>query len=400
MWSIVFLLACQGAVAQSDSAPSAHELVEPFQVFDNLYYVGIFRVSAHLLSTSEGLILIDTTFDEDADTVLENIRKVGFDPKDIKYILVTHAHGDHVGGARRIQEATGATVGMARKDWELLESRERSGSPIPKRDWVVKEGDTLTLGDTTLKFYVTPGHTPGVLSMTYTVYDQGKPYKALTFGGPGLNFRGVENAELFLDSVKRLLALKNMQVSIPPHAKLNDGFAKARALAKRKPGDPHPFVTPGELKSWLESLGEQAQGKLDLEKNPDAYFKPRGDFMAAKASSTVGGNLPVGVIDGNYATRWSSQHKEDPQWIAVEMKKAREIHAITIRWESASASEYEVLISMDGQSWNSVATIRDGLQGEKRTLAFTPSKAKFIKVLGTKRAVPTFGYSIFEISVE
>ena len=242
---------------------------EPFQIFDNLYYVGLQRVGAHLLTTSDGLILIDATFDNLAYQVLDNIRKLGFDPEDIRYIICTHAHIDHAGGVKRIQEASGAQVVMAQGDWDLMEAAETSESfrfPSVPRGIVAREGDSITLGDTTLQLFLTPGHTPGVLTMRYDVHDGEKSYRALTFGGPGLNFQGVERAEMFLRTIDKLRAMEGVEVHIPPHPFLNDEFEKAAKLKARKPGDRHPFVEPREFQEFLENLAERGRQKLAREK--------------------------------------------------------------------------------------------------------------------------------------
>src|SRR5262245_15851215 len=85
----------------------------PFKIFDNLYYVGMQTVCAYLVTTNAGLVLIDTTWEETADAVLKNIRTLGFNPSDIKYIFVTHSHTDHLGGAAKIKQISGARVGMS-----------------------------------------------------------------------------------------------------------------------------------------------------------------------------------------------------------------------------------------------------------------------------------------------
>jgi len=163
--------------------------IAPFKVFDNLYYVGPGYVSVWLLTTPQGDILFDSAQEPYVDHVIANIRKVGVDLKDIKYILLSHGHLDHFGGAARIQELSGARVGALEEDWKMIEQvgskPAQDGSPpprVPKRDMVFKEGDTLVLGDQTLKFHQHPGHTPGVLSTEgITVYDGGKPYKAFVW---------------------------------------------------------------------------------------------------------------------------------------------------------------------------------------------------------------------------
>ena len=95
--------------------------IEPFKVFDNLYYVGPGYVSVWLLTTPEGNILFDTAQEPYVDHVIDNIRKVGVDPKSIKYIILSHGHLDHVGGAAKIQEASGARVAAAEEDWKMIE---------------------------------------------------------------------------------------------------------------------------------------------------------------------------------------------------------------------------------------------------------------------------------------
>ena len=118
-----------------------------------------------MLKTSDGLILIDTLYSEFTDHILRSMRELGLNPRDIKYVIVTHGHFDHVAGAKPVQTISGARVGMADADWTLLEQdakAKRLNFELPRRDLVIRDGDKLTLGDTTLKFYITPGHTPGL----------------------------------------------------------------------------------------------------------------------------------------------------------------------------------------------------------------------------------------------
>src|SRR5262245_43509484 len=151
----------------SQSRNVEYQKVPPLKVFDNLYYVGPGSVSVWLIPTTDGLILIDTAEEPLVDHVIDSIRKVGFDPSNIKYILLSHGHLDHFGGAAKIQKLSGARVATLEEDWQLIEkaaaSPGRGGAPppaAPKRDMVIKEGDTVTLGKTSLKVYKLPGHTP------------------------------------------------------------------------------------------------------------------------------------------------------------------------------------------------------------------------------------------------
>src|SRR5881296_3494451 len=198
--------------------------VEPFKVFDNLYYIGPGYVSVWLLTTPEGNILFDTAQEPYVDFVVNNIRKVGVDLKSIKYIILSHGHLDHFGGAAKIQEASGARVVAVEEDWKMIEqvgSRAGArGGPaprVPKRGMVVKEGDTLSVGGQTLKFHQTPGHTPGVLTTEgITVYDRGTAYKAIVWGGAGYR-GGLAEAEQAVKSADNVAQIKGVQVNLQIH---------------------------------------------------------------------------------------------------------------------------------------------------------------------------------------
>ena len=130
-----------------------------------MYYIGIGWVSAYLVDTGDGLIMIDALYGDFVDTAIEDIKGLGFDPEDLEYILVTHGHFDHVGGAGEFQQQFGAQVVMTEADWELTEAFFGSSEQALVRDVVVSDGDEIVLGNTTVRFYVRSGHTAGVLSL-------------------------------------------------------------------------------------------------------------------------------------------------------------------------------------------------------------------------------------------
>jgi metallo-beta-lactamase class B len=247
--------------------------VPPFKIFDNLYYVGIDWVSAYILKTDDGLILIDALYRDYPAHLLKSVKELGFDPKQIKYILCTHGHYDHCEGADTLKKVTGASIGMTAVDWDIAEWKVKNDyANVNTRltrsanDFIIRDGDSLKLGSTTIKFYVTPGHTMGVLSMSFPVKDGDNTYKAFMLGGVGLNFEGVEQTEAYLQSMDRLIKMNDVQVSITNHPDPGRIFQRARRLKNRIPGEPHPFVAPEDFKNWLKQLKGNAEKKLAEEK--------------------------------------------------------------------------------------------------------------------------------------
>jgi len=261
---------------EQPNLPFDQQRKAPFKIFDNLWYVGIQTSSPFLLTTSAGLVLFDATWDETADYVLENIRTAGFNPRDIRYLIITHAHIDHFAGAEKIRQATGARVGMSLPDWEETErvqaipgqGRQNPGPRI-KRDLVIADGQTMTLGDTTLKFYVTPGHTPGATSTELQVRDGARTYRALVPGGLGIP--NAQWSKAYLDSTRRLKSLGPWDVMLPNHPDMMVP-RKIRELEPelktRAAGAPHPFVAgPARLNAWFDAIIALMNEKIALEKS-------------------------------------------------------------------------------------------------------------------------------------
>src|SRR5207244_12034317 len=168
------------AVLRQDAGlpPVPLQTLEPTKIFDNLYFIGFNDVGAWAITTSQGIIVIDSLYTpEDAETVLiPSIQKAGLDPKQIKYVVVGHGHFDHFGGSAYLQKTYNAHVVMSAQDWDFIKTQPpRPNTPLPTRDIVVTDGQKLTLGDTTLMMRVTPGHTPGSLAILIPVKDKGKP---------------------------------------------------------------------------------------------------------------------------------------------------------------------------------------------------------------------------------
>jgi hypothetical protein len=166
-------------------------LLNAHQVSFLLYFVGGKVHTSWALPTSEGIIIIDTIYPYNSEElIIGGPERLGLDPADIKYVIISHAHGDHIGGAQMLQERYGAQVVMGAADWDLVETyTNRYTSMAPTRCIVATDGMELTLVDTTITLWETPGHPPGTLSYTFTVYDQGRPVQGGVFGWHGVQLR-------------------------------------------------------------------------------------------------------------------------------------------------------------------------------------------------------------------
>jgi metallo-beta-lactamase class B len=232
-----------GGGRQAGPPPASAWHVEPAKVFDNLYFVGMTDWSAWALTTSQGIIVIDAIFDYSVeDEVVNGLKKLGLNPADIKYVLVSHAHTDHIGGAKYLQDHFGARLVMSKEDWDLSD-RTIPERIRPKRDIEAKDGDTLTLGDATIKMYVTPGHTPGTVSSIYKVKDRGATHTVATWGGttiqggkPETYLAYIASADRYKDIVKKAGA----DIVLSNHTAYDNTPANIKQLARR--GASNPYV--------------------------------------------------------------------------------------------------------------------------------------------------------------
>jgi metallo-beta-lactamase class B len=252
------------------------EPVEPFKVVGNIYYVGAKNIASYLITTPKGHILLDTGTREMEPLVKASIEKLGFKLTDIKIMLSGHAHFDHVQGHAAMQRATGAKVMALGDDAKALETGT-DRSPLGAEGWdpvhvdrVLKDGDTVELGGTTMKAVWAPGHTPGCTVWTTKVTEKAKPYSVLFYAcaGPNAGVQITNNpkfpklAEESMASFKRL-AQQSPDVFLLMHPAdlFKDKVDQIKAGAT-----PHPLYNPDGWKKLMADAQVDLQKRIDAEK--------------------------------------------------------------------------------------------------------------------------------------
>jgi metallo-beta-lactamase class B len=250
----------------ADLAPqyaAMNQPLAPFKIADNLYYVGASDVTSYLIVTREGLILLDGGFEQTAPQILANIRTLGFDPKQVKFLLNSHAHFDHAGGLAALKAATGAAFVASAPDAPVLEAGgandfalKNALFPPIKPDAIVADGEGVTLGGVTLFAHITAGHTKGCTTWTLRVTIDGKRENALFLCSVSVlsQFRLIGNSAYpnqAADYEKTFATLKGLtcDVFLGSHGQFFDMTAKrARLLAGAKP---NPFIDPAGCHAFI-----------------------------------------------------------------------------------------------------------------------------------------------------
>ena len=222
------------------------------------------------VTTSEGIILHDTAYDYMVEEQVDKgLRKLGLDPAQIKYVIVSHGHGDHYLGAKHLQQTYHPRIIMSEADWNFMAKDDTPPELKPERDMIATDGMKLTLGDTTLTLYITPGHTPGTISTLIPIKDGNQRHLASIWGGNAISARGFPNlteaVKLYGASARRyrdIAVNAGADIYLSSHTVHDKTLDKLNALRFRGPADPHPFISKDAVQRHLTLVGECADAQL------------------------------------------------------------------------------------------------------------------------------------------
>lgn len=246
-------------------------LIEPVRIFDNVYAIGRTSTVVYVISTSEGLMLIDSGYADQVDSVLlPGMAQLGLDPQDIRFVVVLHGHADHYGGSAQLQQRFGARVVASEADWALMEATDPdSGRPAPPvRDVVATEDEPVRLGDGMVTPYLVPGHTPGAISVVFSVRDGEDTHTAAVFGGTALTVPRLGDAlPQYLESIDRFADIATdmgVNVVLQNHPLFDGMPEKLERLKVRGAGDAHPFVLddPDSYRRFMETLSQCSRAQV------------------------------------------------------------------------------------------------------------------------------------------
>jgi metallo-beta-lactamase class B len=287
-WSGTFLRLCvvpppsaPGNNARGTAVPAGAPgketwYAEPAKVADNFYFLGTKIHSAWALVGSDGIIILEALFDYAApDEIAGGMKKLGLDINKVKYVIISHAHGDHDGGAKFLQDTIpSAHLVYGGPDWDAVDGSTNHAGGKPKHDTVGADGMKFSVGDASVQIVTTPGHTPGTISFLFEVKDNGKPLRVAYVGGTAISFNGTADYyDGYIASVKKMAKAASdfgATALMSNHTEFDNAFYKAHTAANRKPGEDNPFdvskATVGRYFTMVEGCSSAAKlravGKL------------------------------------------------------------------------------------------------------------------------------------------
>lgn len=251
---------------------------EPFKIIENIYYVGASDIASYLITSEKGHILIDSGFEETVPMIEKNVKKMGFDLKDVKILLNNHAHTDHAGGLKLLKEKTGAKLYSVKEQAEVLEVGAKDDfrfgnlmtfKPV-KVDKIIKDGQQIKLGKSKLKTHLTPGHTKGCTTFTSEIkHNKQKLNIIFLCSVSSLDYNLIDNPKYpnhSQDFIYTFNKLKRMKVDIflGSHAQFFK-MSKKVALMK-KDRSTNPFIDSQGYKDFVARMEKSFQKKLAKQK--------------------------------------------------------------------------------------------------------------------------------------
>ena len=261
------------ALAQTEQDRTQDRVAFPaHKMIGNIYYVGTGTLNSYLITTPQGHILINTNFEDTVPLLRASVEKLGFTLTDIKIILGSHAHGDHMQADAIVKELTGgATVMAMEQDVPALKAMKAPSGKAHPIDRVLKDGEQVTLGSTTLTAHLTPGHTRGCTTWTMRIQDGGRTHEVLiACGGLQEDARLVNNknypeiADDFGRSIKKFKTLP-AEVFLGAHSWFFDLAGKYKRLG----GATNPYIDPAGYKAWVDNMEKNYNTSLaEQKRNP------------------------------------------------------------------------------------------------------------------------------------
>jgi metallo-beta-lactamase class B len=232
----------------------------PHRVMDNLYYVGTAMLSSYLLTTPDGHILISSNYETSVPIIRDNVEALGFDFGDIEILISGHAHPDHIEGDALVKRLTGAEVVVGRREVPAMRAfRTPSGDELPI-DRIVDDGDTVSLGGTSLTAHLLPGHTPGCLAWSTELEEAGRRYFTLiecSLNGEFLQY--VDNADYptIVEDMRATYAKARqlpVQVFLSSHGVFYGLEEKFARLQTRQADEPNPYIDPDGYQAHVDEF--------------------------------------------------------------------------------------------------------------------------------------------------
>jgi metallo-beta-lactamase class B len=229
----------------------------PHKIIGNIYYVGTKSLASFLVATADGLILINTSYERNVPVLKASVEQLGFKFSDIKIVLGSHAHGDHQEGDALVKEMTGAQVMAMAEDVPALKAMKPGGKEHPV-DRVLHDGESVTLGGTTLVAHLTPGHTRGCTTWTLKAEEAGKTYDVVVVGSLGVNpgFKLVNNTDVpgIADEYRRAFTVVRSLPCDVPLASHGAMYNLAEKYPRLAAGGPNPFIDPAGHKAEIDLM--------------------------------------------------------------------------------------------------------------------------------------------------